>query len=51
VTTPRKAATETDYYRIESPDLDPEEIPPLLFEVTFSRVEKWGFGFHRRRHR
>jgi hypothetical protein len=45
VTTPRKAATETDYYRIESPDLDPEEIPPLLFEVTFSRVEKWGSDF------
>jgi Protein of unknown function (DUF4238) len=45
ITTPRRAATETDYYRIESPDLDPKEIPPLLFEVTLSRVEKWGSDF------
>lgn len=43
--TPRKAATETDYYRIESPDLDPEGIPPLLFEVTLSKVERWGADF------
>ncbi|MEE3751886.1 DUF4238 domain-containing protein [Mycobacterium intracellulare] len=45
VTTPRKAATETDYYRLESPELDPEEVPPLLFEVTLSRVERWGADF------
>ena len=43
--TPRRAATESDYYRIESPDLDPDEIPPLLFEVTLSRVERWGADF------
>jgi hypothetical protein len=45
VTTPKKAANETDYYRIESPDLDPEEIPPLLFEVTLSKIERWGADF------
>jgi hypothetical protein len=45
IMTPRKAATETDYYRIESPDLDPEEIPPLLFEVVLSKVERWGADF------
>src|ERR1700682_1488163 len=44
-TTPRKAATETDYYRIKSPELDPEESPPLLFEVTLSKVERWGADF------
>lgn len=45
VTTPTKAARQTDYYRIESPDLDPQEIPPLLFEVTLSKVERWGADF------
>lgn len=45
VTTPKKAASETDYYRIESPDLDPVEIPPLLFEVSLSKVERWGADF------
>jgi hypothetical protein len=45
VTSPKKAASETDYYRIESPDLDPEEIPPLLFEVTLSKIEQWGADF------
>jgi hypothetical protein len=45
VTTSKKAASETDYYRIESPDLDPEETPPLLFEVTLSKIERWGADF------
>lgn len=43
--TPRRAATESDYYRIDSPELDPTEVPPLLFEVTLSRVERWGADF------
>lgn len=45
ITTPRRAASETDYYRIESPDLDPEEVPPLLFEVALSKIERWGADF------
>ncbi|MEZ5132997.1 MAG: DUF4238 domain-containing protein [Mycobacterium sp.] len=45
VTTPKRAAKETDYYRIESSDLDPNEIPPMLFEVTLSKVEQWGADF------
>lgn len=36
---PRKAARETDYYLLESPDVDPEEVPPLLMEVMFGEVE------------
>ena len=45
ITTPKRAASENDYYRIESPDLDPEDEPPLLFEVTLSRIERWGADF------
>jgi hypothetical protein len=45
VTTPRRAAAETDYYRLDSPDLESQEIPPLLFEVTLGRVEQWGADF------
>jgi len=45
ITTPKRAASEIDYYRIESPDLDPAEIPPLLFEVTLSKIERWGADF------
>lgn len=45
ITTPKRAASENDYYRIESPDLDPEDVPPLLFEVTLSRIERWGADF------
>lgn len=44
-TTPRRAASENDYYRIESPDLDPEDVPPLLHEVVLSKVERWGADF------
>jgi len=36
------AARETDFYRMESDDLDPESIPPLLFETMLSRVEGAG---------
>jgi hypothetical protein len=45
ITTPRRAATETDYYRIESPEIDPVEIPPLLFETALGKVEEWGADF------
>ena len=33
------AARETDFYRMESDDLDSDEIPPLLFETILSRLE------------
>lgn len=39
LTAPEKAARETDYYRVESEDIDPEFVPPLLFETFFSYVE------------
>ncbi len=45
ITSPKRAASETDYYRIESPDLDPEGVPPLLFEVVLSKIERWGADF------
>jgi len=45
VTTPNNAAVETDYYRVESPDVDPEEVPPLLFETALSKIEQWGAEF------
>ncbi len=41
-TSPAKAARQTDFYRLESDDLDADELPPLLFEVVLSRVEEWG---------
>lgn len=40
--TPANAARETDFYRLASEDLDPETLPPLLFEVLLSQVEGWG---------
>jgi len=39
LTSPEKAARETDFYRITADDLDPEEMPPLLFETMLSQVE------------
>ncbi|WP_426504445.1 DUF4238 domain-containing protein [Dactylosporangium sp. McL0621] len=38
-TSPGKAARETDFYRLESPDVDPNEVPPLLMEVMLGDVE------------
>jgi hypothetical protein len=38
-TAPDKAARETDYYRLEHPMVDPEKLPPLLFETMLSRLE------------
>lgn len=48
VTTPNKAAFETDYYRVDSADIDPQEVPPLLFETALSKIERWGRGVHQR---
>jgi hypothetical protein len=36
---PESAARETDYYRIEHPDVDPEDLPPLLLETTLGQLE------------
>ncbi|MFC4033741.1 DUF4238 domain-containing protein [Streptomyces polygonati] len=38
---PENAARETDYYLLASPDVDPETVPPLLFEVMLGEVEQW----------
>lgn len=35
----RKIARETDFYRIESEDIDAEKIPPLLFETLLGEIE------------
>lgn len=43
--TPKRAGNEADFYRIESPELDPDDVPPLLFEVVLSRIEAWGAEF------
>jgi hypothetical protein len=45
ITSPKNAALETDFYRVESPDLDPREVPPLLFETALSKFEQWGADF------
>jgi hypothetical protein len=45
ITTPKRAASETDYYRVEAPDIDPDQVPPLLFEVAMSKAERWGADF------
>jgi hypothetical protein len=39
---PKQAARQTDFYNLSSPDIDPDELPPLLFEVLLSEVESWG---------
>lgn len=39
LSTPDKAARETDFYRIEHPDIDAEKVPPLLFETILSQIE------------
>ena len=44
-TTPKRAARETDFYSLESPDLDPYQVPPLLFETLLSKVQAWGKEF------
>jgi len=40
--TPGNAARETDYYRVESEDLDPIEVPPLVFETMLGTAEGYG---------
>jgi hypothetical protein len=42
ITSPKKAARITDFYRVEAEELDPQEFPPLLFETLLSDVEDWG---------
>lgn len=37
---PGSAARETDYYRLDHPDVDPNEIPPLLIETVLSKLEE-----------
>jgi len=39
VTSPAKAIRETDFYRAESPDIDPDMIPPLFFEKALGELE------------
>jgi hypothetical protein len=36
---PRKIAREVDFYNLSSPDLDPREIPPMLFEMLLGEIE------------
>lgn len=38
-TSPEKAARETDFYRLEHPEVDPEHLPPLLFETLLGKLE------------
>ncbi|WP_280463167.1 DUF4238 domain-containing protein [Nocardia carnea] len=37
---PDNAARETDFYRVEHPDLDPAKVPPSLFETHLSKIER-----------
>jgi hypothetical protein len=39
LTSAANAARETDFYSLESHDLDPNEVPPLLAETALSRLE------------
>src|SRR5687768_9881753 len=39
LTTPSKAAIETDFYRIDAEEVNPKEVPPLLFETLLSDIE------------
>ena len=39
VTSPVRAAKETDFYRVDSSDIDPNVIPPLLFEKALGEIE------------
>lgn len=39
VAAPEKVARHTDFYRLDSDDVDPDEIPPLLMEVLLSKIE------------
>ncbi len=39
LTSAANAARETDFFSLESHDLDPNEVPPLLAETALSRLE------------
>ena len=36
---PEKAARETDFYRIDHPDIPRDEVPPLVFETLLGHLE------------
>ena len=42
LSSPTKAARERDYYSLGSPDLNQDEVPPLLMETLLSEVESIG---------
>jgi len=42
VTAPERAARETDYYRLEAPDLDATIVSPLVYETLLGEVEQAG---------
>jgi len=37
--TAKGAARQTDYYRVEADEIDPDKLPPLLFELMLGEVE------------
>lgn len=39
LSSPASAARETDFYRLQSPELDPASVPPLSFEVLLAESE------------
>lgn len=39
LSSPETAARQTDFYRVQHPDINPAEVPPLLFETMLSRIE------------
>lgn len=41
-TSPGRAARETDFYLADAEELDPDDLPPLLFEVLLGHIEGWG---------
>jgi hypothetical protein len=38
-TSPERAARQTDFYRIEHPEIDRDEVPPLVFETMLGKLE------------
>lgn len=38
----KKAGSEEGFYNVETPDIDPDELPPLIMEVIYSRLEADG---------
>lgn len=42
LSSPKNIAKEKDYYRVEAEEVDPEIVPPLLYETMLSGIENWG---------